>query len=156
MPDMLVNLFQLPEWQQREENLKKEGIKIKRAIPPEKARVSAWIEEHFEKAWSSEAEVAFAKSPLTIFIAYQQDQILGFACYDTTAKGFFGPTGVSEKARGRGIGTVLLLKSLLALKESGYAYAVIGDAGPVEYYKKIAKAQVIENSGRGIYQDMLT
>ena len=156
MPDMLVNLFQLPEWQQREENLKKEGIKIKRAIPPEKARVSAWIEEHFEKAWSSEAEVAFAKSPLTIFIAYQQDQILGFACYDTTAKGFFGPTGVSEEARGRGIGTVLLLKSLAALKESGYAYAVIGDAGPVEYYKKIAKAQVIENSGRGIYQDMLT
>lgn len=156
MPDMLVNLFQLPEWQQREENLKKEGIKIKRAIPPEKARVSAWIEEHFEKAWSSEAEVAFAKSPLTIFIAYQQDQILGFACYDTTAKGFFGPTGVSEEARGRGIGTVLLLKSLAALKESGYAYAVIGDAGPVEYYKKIAEAQVIENSSRGIYQDMLT
>lgn len=155
MPDMLVNLFQLPEWQQREENLKKEGIKIKRAIPPEKARVSAWIEEQFQKAWSSEAEVAFAKSPLTIFVAYKQDQILGFACYDTTARGFFGPTGVSKEARGRGIGTVLLLKSLAALKESGYAYAIIGDAGPVEYYKKICNALVIENSKDGIYQDML-
>jgi len=155
MPDMLVNLYQLSEWQQKEENLKKQGIKIKRAIPPEKARVLAWIEDHFEKAWSSEADVAFSKSPLTIFIAYQQDQILGFACYDTTAKGFFGPTGVSEEARAKGIGTVLLLKSLVALKESGYAYAVIGDAGPVEYYKKTCNAQVIENSEEGIYQDML-
>ncbi len=155
MPDMLVNLYQLSEWQQKEENLKKQGIKIKRAIPPEKARVLAWIEEHFGKAWSSEADVAFAKSPLNIFIAYQQDQILGFACYDTTAKGFFGPTGVSEEARAKGIGTVLLLKSLAALKESGYAYAVIGDAGPVEYYKKICNAQVIKDSEKGIYQDML-
>lgn len=156
MPDMLVNLYQLPEWQQKEDDLKKQGIRLKRAIPPEKARVLSWIEEHFEKAWSSEADVAFAKSPLTIFIAYKQDQILGFACYDTTAKGFFGPTGVSKEARGKGIGTVLLLKSLAALKESGYAYAVIGDAGPVEYYKKTCNAQPIENGGRSIYQDLLT
>ena len=155
MPDMLVDLYNLPEWQQKEEKLKEQEIKIKRAIPPEKARVLDWIEEHFQRAWSSEADVSFAKSPLTIFIAYQQDQILGFACYDTTAKGFFGPTGVSKEARGKGIGTLLLLKSLAALKESGYAYAVIGDAGPVEYYKKVCNAQVIQNSGQGIYQDML-
>jgi len=155
MPDMLVKLYELPEWQQKEGELKKKGIKIKRAIPPEKARVLDWIEEHFQKAWRSEADVAFAKSPLNIFIAYQQDEILGFACYDITAKGFFGPTGVSEEARGKGVGTVLLLKSLAALQESGYAYAVIGGAGPVEYYKKICKAQVIENSEESIYQDML-
>lgn len=155
MSDMLVKLYELPDWQEKEKKLNEKGIKIKRAIPPEKARVLDWIEEHFQQAWRSEADVAFAKSPLNIFIAYQEDEILGFACYDTTAKGFFGPTGVSKKARGKGVGTVLLLKSLEALKESGYVYAVIGDAGPVEYYKKLCNAQVIENNNKGIYQDML-
>ena len=155
MPDMLVKLYELPDWKQREDKLREKGIKIKRAIPPEKARILDWIEKHFQKAWRSEADVAFAKSPLNIFVAYQKDEILGFACYDTTAKGFFGPTGVSEEARGKGVGTVLLLKSLAALKESGYAYAVIGSAGPVEYYKKICNALVIEDSEDSIYQDML-
>ncbi len=155
MPDMLVKLYDLPDWKQKESELVEKGIKIKRAIPPEKARVLDWIEKHFERAWSSEADIAFAKSPLTIFIAYHEDKIMGFACYDTTAKGFFGPTGVCKEARGNGLGTVLLLKSLAALKESGYAYAIIGGAGPVEYYKKVCKAQVIEDSEDSIYQNML-
>lgn len=155
MPDMLVKLYELPEYQQRKENLTKKGIKIRRAFPPEKAKVLAWIEKHFEKAWSSEADVAFSKSPLRIFIAHQKEEILGFACYDTTAKGFFGPTGVAKKARGKGIGSLLLLKSLAALKESGYVYGIIGEAGPTDYYKKICGAQVIEDSEKSIYQDML-
>lgn len=154
MPDMLVKLYELPEWQQKEKALLEKGIKIRRAIPPEKAKVLEWVEDNFQKAWRSEADVAFSKSPLNIFIAYQEDQILGFACYDTTAKGFFGPTGVSKKARGKGIGAVLLLKSLAALKESGYAYAVIGGVGPIEYYKKVCQAVVIEGSEDSIYQDM--
>lgn len=154
MPDMLVKLYELKGFDEKIKKLSEQGITIRRAIPPEKARVLEWIEKHFEKAWSSEADVAFSKSPLKIFIAYQEDEILGFACYDTTAKGFFGPTGVSKKARGRGVGTVLLLKSLAALREEGYAYAVIGGAGPTEYYQKVCNAAVIEGSEESIYKDM--
>ena len=155
MSDMLVNLYNLPDWQQKEKKLKARGIKIKRAIPPEKAIVLDWVGKHFEKAWCSEADVAFSKSPASIFVAHQENKIMGFACYDTTAKGFFGPTGVSKNARGKGIGTVLLLKSLAALKEIGYAYAVIGDVGPVDYYKKVCNAQVIKDSEKNIYQNIL-
>jgi predicted N-acetyltransferase YhbS len=94
-------------------------------------------------------------SPAKIFIAVKEGELLGFACYDTSAKGFFGPTGVGEKARKKGIGTSLLLKSMEALKEDGYAYAVIGDAGPVDYYQKTCSAQVIKGSGKSIYRGML-
>ena len=47
------------------------------------------------------------------------------------------------------------LKSLKALRESGYAYAVIGGAGPVKYYQKTCEAQVIKDSEESIYQGML-
>lgn len=156
MADMLVNLYNLKNYQVQEAALNEEGIKIRRAIPPEKHRVLNWIENNFYPEWRSEADVAFGKSPVGIFIAYQEKKILGFACYDTTAKGFFGPTGVSENARGKGIGTVLLLKSLAALKECGYFYAIIGDVGPIDYYKSVCDAQVIKGSDEdSIYKEML-
>lgn len=155
MADMLVKLYDLKSFEVREAALNEEGIKIRRAIPPEKHRVLNWIENNFYPEWRSEADVAFSKSPAGIFIAYQEKKILGFACYDTTAKGFFGPTGVGEDARGKGIGTVLLLKSLAALKELGYVYAVIGGAGPVDYYKNVCDAQVIKGSEESIYKEML-
>ena len=52
--------------------------------------------------------------------------MLGFACYDTTHKNFFGPTGVDAAKRGQGIGTALLLATLHAMREAGYMYAIIG------------------------------
>ena len=81
--------------------------------------------------------------------------MLGFGCYDTTAKGFFGPTGVDEAARGKGIGAALLLVCLHALYADGYAYGIIGGAGPVEFYEKIVGAMVIPGSDPGVYRGML-
>ena len=50
--------------------------------------------------------------------------------------GFFGPTGVDESVRGQGVGEALLFATLRGMREAGYAYAVIGDPGPVEFYMK--------------------
>lgn len=47
---------------------------------------------------------------------------------------------------------MLLLKSLGALKEQGYAYGIIGGVGPVEYYQKCVGAIVIPDSTPGIYR----
>ena len=46
-----------------------------------------------------------------------------------TAKAFFGPTGVDETYRGKGIGKALLLVCLHDMYAQGYAYGIIGDAG---------------------------
>jgi hypothetical protein len=61
---------------------------------------------------------------------------VGFACYDVTCRGYFGPTGVLESERGKGIGTHRLIRPLSGLRELGYAYAIIGAAGPVDFYAK--------------------
>ena len=42
---------------------------------------------------------------------------------------------------------------LHSLKELGYGYAIIGGAGPVDFYAKAAGATVIEGSSPGVYRD---
>ena len=57
--------------------------------------------------------------------------------------------------RGKGVGTALLLACLHAMYDVGYGYAIIGAAGPVEYYRKTVGAQVIEDSWPGFYSGLL-
>ncbi|GAK42399.1 GNAT family N-acetyltransferase [Paenibacillus urinalis] len=156
MPDMLVKLYDLPEVEGRASYEGRTGVTIRRAIAPEKHVVSEWVGAHFGKGWVSECEVAFAKSPITCLIAVENGKLLGFACYDATVKGFFGPTGVDEHERGRGIGKMLLLYALDYMKQDGYGYAVIGGAGPVDFYAKTTGATVIEGSVPGVYKGMLS
>jgi GNAT superfamily N-acetyltransferase len=132
-----------------------QGIVVRRGLAPEKHLVVSWVAERFSSHWMSECESAFYQTPPTCWIATEGKQVIGFACYDTTAKGFFGPTGVSEEARGRGVGKILLIACLHAMRSAGYGYAVIGSAGPVEFYQKAVGAIVIEDSSPGVYRGML-
>ena len=154
MGDLLVRLYDLPAFE-AEEKVKAAGIAIRRAIPPEGAVVVDWVTEHFYKPWIGEIQLAMAQMPCTCFIAVKGQDLLGFACYDTSAKGFFGPTGVGERARGKGIGEALLIVTLKAMREAGYAYAVIGDPGPVDFYKKRLDVLEIPKSKPGHYAGML-
>jgi len=155
MPDMLVKLYDLPPMGAELERLAAHGINIRRALAPEKHLVCAWVLAQFEPHWQSECEVAFAHQPIGCFVAIRDQTLVGFGCYNVTAKGFFGPEGVAESARGLGVGKGLLLACLHSLWHEGYAYAIIGDAGPVDFYQKTVGAVLIENSIPGIYRGML-
>ena len=155
MIDMLVNLYELPDSGDLYESVKDKGITLRRANVYERHIVADWVGERFSPKWVSEVKVAFGRQPVTCFIATRDKEILGFACVETTAKGFYGPTGVSEEARGTGIGKALLFRCMEALKESGYVYGVIGGVGPREFYEKAIGATEIPNSDPGIYRDIL-
>lgn len=155
MTDMLVKLYNLPPIEAEIAALEAQGIMLRRVIPAEKHFVTRWVGETFGAFWQSECEVSFAYTPPSCWIAVEQQQLIGFGCYDTTAKGFFGPTGVSEIARGRGVGRVLLLACLYAMRYEGYGYAIIGGVGPIEFYQKVAGATIIEDSTPGMYRGML-
>ena len=117
---------------------------IRRALPPETHVITDWVEAQFSRHWSSEVSVAMAHQPPGCLIATIDDQLVGFACFDATAKGFFGPTGVDETCRGKGVGLALFYHSLKALKDLGYAYAFIGKAGPIDFYRNAVGAMPIE------------
>ena len=155
MIDMLVRLYDLPESGELYAKVADSGVILRRPGAYEKHLVENFVREQFSPKWVSEVQVAFSRQPLACFIATKDKEILGFACYETTAKGYFGPTGVAEAARGLGLGKALLLKALEAQREAGYAYAFIGGVGPKEFYAKTVGAIEIPGSDPGVYVDIL-
>src|SRR5690606_32920411 len=147
MQDMLVRLLDLPDISREEARLfQDQEILFRRPIAPEKSMLVDWVRSNFSVLWANEVETAFAFLPVHCHIAQRGQDILGFACYECTSRNFFGPTGVHPDMQGQGIGKVLLVKSLMALREMGYAYAVIGGVGPATYYEKAVGATIIDKS----------
>ena len=156
MGDLLVRLYDLADQSPLVERLGGSGIVIRTALPPEKHVIVDWVKGQFNPAWASECDRAFSCVPVSCFIALRGESCIGFACYETTCRDFFGPVGVAKADRGQGIGTALLWSCLRAMKTLGYAYAVIGGgAGAFAFYSKAAGAVLIEGSTPGIYGGML-
>ncbi len=153
--DMLIKLYAYSSDYVFMQALKEDGVEIRPALAPEKAQVLKWVGERFGQGWVDECEVAFSNHPVSCIIAVKEGRMLGFACYDSTCLDFFGPTGVDENERGKGYGKALLYAALDAMKAKGYAYAIIGSAGPQDFYRKCCGAIAIEGSRPGIYKGML-
>jgi len=155
MIDMLVRLYEIEDADPIYKRVEEQKIILRRARAYERHIVADWVGRYFSPKWVSEVKIAFSRQPVSCYIATRDKEILGFACYETTAKGFYGPTGVGEAARGTGIGKALLFKCLYSLKEEGYVYAMIGGVGPREFYEKVCGAVEIPGSNPGIYRDIL-
>jgi GNAT superfamily N-acetyltransferase len=155
LPDLLVKLYGLPDLPDALSNRESGEIHVRRAMAYEKHQVVDWVDKHFGGRWASECDVAFSNRPISCHIATEHGLILGFSCHDTTGRGMAGPLGVLESARGQGIGRELLLCSLRAMAAMGYAYAVIGGVGSVEFYRRVVVVMEIPDSSPGIYIDRL-
>jgi ribosomal protein S18 acetylase RimI-like enzyme len=158
--DLLVKLYSLPPAPVDRGSYKKIGrgdyteTWIRRAFAAEKYLVTAFVAENFSRGWASECEIAFARQPLACFVAVSVDTICGFACYDATARGFFGPIGVKEQQRGRGVGSALLLATLNDMRAKGYGYAIIGATDNLEFYRVVGATEIAD-SAPGFYSEML-
>ena len=151
MADMLVRLYALPDATPALERAASAGAVLRRPEAFERSRVVEWVRSTFSPGWADEVDIAFASRPPSCFIAIAAGEVVGFACHDTTRPNFFGPAGVAPTARGAGIGAALTLVTLSAMRSAGYAYAIIGGVGPVDFYARVAGATPIEGSTPGIY-----
>ena len=122
MPDMLVKLYELPDSTELYKSIEAQDIRIIRPMTPNQTPIRNFIVETFGTGWADEISTAFTRFPVCCFIAYdnKEKRVIGFAGYDCTCKGFFGPTGVHPDYRGKGLGKALLLKCLEAMREEGY------------------------------------
>lgn len=157
MSDLLVNLYKMEKSFDVEE-LGKKGIIIKRALAPDKNRILDFVSENYGVGWRNECEYALFNSPISCFIAVKNKEVVGFCCYDATAKGFLGPIGISPFMKGGGIGQALLCRTLEAMREDGYGYAVIGWVGKaIGFYEKCLEVYEIPNSDpeQGIYTRLI-
>lgn len=87
--------------------------------------------------WSEEINLSFQEKPITTFIAknLKTDKIVGWASHSVQFPGSFGPTGVYKKARGKGLGTLLLNWCLWDIKK----------------FQDVKKAKIIWVVGETIY-----
>jgi GNAT superfamily N-acetyltransferase len=160
MADLLVRLYDLPPLAPHIEALSAAGVTVRRALPAERHLVVDWVRGHVVGAgsagWADECDVAFARQPLACFLAVEgappaPQALIGFACYEATCRNFFGPAAVKPDRRRRGVGRALLLAALHAMRAEGYAYAIIGWADNIDFYRRAVGATVIEGSAPGIY-----
>jgi hypothetical protein len=174
--DMLVKLYEIDPRKtllQISDLEEKNRVIVRRAMAYEKEAVVKFVRENFTETWAgwpSECDAAFSHLPPSCFIAtcsLPRDElrdktpirkVVGFACYDVTCRGFFGPSGIAQPFRRKGIGFCLLLSALLAMRQEGYGYAIIGGPNKQEqwdFYGKTAGAILIPGSENGVYRDML-
>jgi ribosomal protein S18 acetylase RimI-like enzyme len=138
--------------------LKKLGnasIQVRRAMASEKIPVTAWVQTAFGDGWAAECEVAFARQPIACIVAVSGGRIVGFACHETTCRNFFGPIGTDPVCRHQGVGQALLLYALHDMAAAGYAYAIIGGAGPTAFFETCVGAFPIPGSTPGIYRSRI-
>lgn len=126
-----------------ESRLAAEGIEVRRASRGEANAVVAWLREGpwGQSAWPDEAAAALARDPAGCYVA-SREGYLGFACHGAVRRGWFGPMGTLDTERGRGVGAVLLKRSLADLRAAGLRTARIGWVGPVGFYAAAVGARV--------------
>ena len=150
--DMLIKLYALPA---AATHPVAPGVEVRKPIGPEHSLLVDWVGEQFGTGWASEMQAALVNRPISVFIATQAQAPIGFACYDATARGLFGPIGVDAELRGQGVGEALMLACLNDMRTVGYAYAVAGSVGPTAFFQRVAGAIEIADSHPGLYRGML-
>lgn len=107
---------------ERERELATEKIVIRPAQPGDILPLLAFLDEHFPH-WKGDAAGVmrdlFGGDPrtVTLHIAEDDGSIIGYA---QTRSERFGPFGVNESYRGRGVGAVLLSRTLRAMRAQGF------------------------------------
>lgn len=170
MADMLVKLYEIPPLQPALDAIANQKIRIRPARPGEERVISRWVERRFNESWSGCVQFGIYRNPCSLFVAVEREpadpmrtnpydlppeHLVGFACYDSSNRGMFGPMGVVPEYESRGIGKALLLTALHAMWTENYAYAVIGWAGPVEWYGRTVGASLIPGSEPGPFRGEL-
>ena len=114
-----------------------------RAMPADAPRLLDFVEREFGRIWRLEAAKAFDRELPNAFYAEEGGALTGFAVHEVNNRGlgFFGPTGVLESMRGRGIGCALLLASLADMRRLGHERAVIPWTDALEFYRKCSGAE---------------
>ena len=126
-----------------EARLVKEGVAFQRAAPDEREEVAEWIRTNFSEGWAHESLLVYDNDPINLWTARRDGAIIGFAAYCATSWNYFGPTGVAEEFRGRGVGSVLLTRSLIDMQREGIISAWIPTGvHRISFYHRAAGARV--------------
>jgi len=144
--NLCVNLDDIPEKQPKTEL---EGFKVSRATPDDNKELFSYVKKHHGFGfWPEEVDLTFQNDPITTFIIRDNKtgKIEGWASHTVHFPGSFGPTGVSKKFRGKGLGALLLNWCLWDIKQLELKIAKIMwvTGNTVYFYLKSKNAHICE------------
>ncbi|MER3474245.1 MAG: hypothetical protein C4335_09490 [Armatimonadota bacterium] len=117
----LLNL-RVPEWvSPREQELWHEGVVVEPYHPQLIPALFRFLRAEFPGDWQRYARDAIARieqgdTPTRLWLAHQHGEVVGYSHFEGER---FGPIGVSQSQRGRGIGQVLMYRTLQSMRLQG-------------------------------------
>jgi len=126
---MQTSLWELkqPEWVgERACKLAGEGVRVSPFTPELTLPLLEFARQEFPGDWvrvvreAATRIIAQGDSPTRLIAAVENGRVLGFSHYDNER---FGPIGVAASQRGRGLGQVLMYRTLLAQRDAGFRAA---------------------------------
>jgi mycothiol synthase len=111
-----------PGWvEEKEATLRRAGVTIEPYRAERIPALQAFLRQEFVGDWQRFAREAILRieqgDPVTrVWLAVENEGIIGFSHYEGER---FGPIGVAQSQRGRGIGQVLLYRTLHAMRAQG-------------------------------------
>jgi mycothiol synthase len=103
--------------------LAEQGIEMRQAEPSDIVPVLDFVGQHFSWDWVREASEVFGElfagdpRQVNLLVARHDDEVVGYAQHRAER---FGPFGVNPRLRSRGIGRVLLARTLVEMLKRGY------------------------------------
>jgi N-acetylglutamate synthase-like GNAT family acetyltransferase len=123
--------------------LQQQGYQFRRALISDKKNVLHFISTHF-KVCLDEAMNAYKNNPITLHICLFNQEIVGFGIAEgnNVGMGSFGPFGVHEAHRKKGIATVFTKLCLEDLQYMGYKNCTLAWTTPVlnHFFSTLLKA----------------
>ena len=124
------------------ESLSQEGVKVQYFQPEYTHKLLSFLETEFPGDWATVIRERIRKhcDPKDIVIALRGDEVVGYCQVDGER---FGPFGVHNSLRGKGVGTVLILHAMQYAKEKGIRHLWLAWTGAVDFYSRKAGFKVI-------------
>ncbi len=122
--DALISKFEIPpEVLRKERELAEQGIMVRHYEPDDLVDYIEFQRQHMPGPWVEDArrnliEMTYGRFPAdAIWLAIDRGKIIGFC---QNEREHFGPFGVADAYQGRGIGSVLLARTLYQMRLNGY------------------------------------
>ncbi len=138
------NLFnQSFESRDEEIELFKQGVFIVRAKMEEFDSIKNWAEKYFPSK-IQEISSAFLNKPISLHLAKNGNELLGFSSYKTNNKelGWLGALEVTGGQANSKIAEALLKTTLRDLQQSGFLRTIVPCANDISFYARTVNARI--------------
>lgn len=138
----LLDFEPIDEYYTITQALLEDGVKIQYFEREYTHKLLSFLETEFPGDWAAviRDRIRHRCDPHDIVIATRGDEVVGYCQVDGE---HFGPFGVHSSLRGKGVGTVLIIKAMLYAKQKGIRHLWLAWTGAVDFYSRKAGFKVI-------------